>query len=125
LWEELGNYIETNGARIVPPCMVIYYDSGYKDENVDAEVIEPIEGTLEGNGRIKVRNLEKIDNMASVIHKGSYETLNLAFGEILKWIEENKYEVVGPHRELYLKGEWNSDNVNDYITEIQFPVEKK
>ncbi len=46
------------GVKTVPPCMVIYYDPGYKEDKVDAEIIEPIMGDLEGNDRIKVRNLE-------------------------------------------------------------------
>lgn len=125
LWEELGKHIECHGARIVPPCMVIYHDTGYKEDNVDAEVIEPIEGELPETERIKVRDLEGVDSMATVIHNGSYETLHIAFSEISKWIESNKYEITGPHRELYLKGEWNSSSPNEYVTEIQFPVKKK
>lgn len=41
-----------------------------------------------------------------------------------KWIEENKYEIIGPQRELYLKGELITSDPNEYITEIQFPVQK-
>lgn len=46
LWEELVEHIEKNGAKIVPPCMVIYHDTNYKEDSVDAEVIEPLIGDL-------------------------------------------------------------------------------
>lgn len=124
LWEELAAHIKKHNARIIPPCMVIYYDTEYKEESVDAEVIEPIEGQLPDTDRIKVRILEGVDEMACVVHKGPYQTLHMAYGAISKWIEENKYEIIGPQRELYLKGEWITTDQNEYITEIQFPVRK-
>lgn len=124
LWNELAEHIQKHGARIVPPCMVIYHDIGYKEETVDAEVIEPIEGRLPDTHRIKVKELEGVDEMACVVHKGPYQTLNMPYSAITKWIEENGYEIVGPQRELYLKGEWITSDQNEYITEIQFPVRK-
>ncbi len=122
LWEELGAYIRGKGVKIVPPCMVIYYDSGYKEDKVDAEIIEPIAGDMEGNDRIKVRYLEGVEQMACVIHKGSYQTISLAYTALSKWIQENGYTISGPQRELYLKGEWDSKSPDEYITEIQIPV---
>jgi effector-binding domain-containing protein len=124
LWEELVEHIEKYGARIVPPCMVIYHNTGYKEESVDAEVVEPIDGDLPDTERIKVKELEGIKEMVCVVHQGSYQTLHMVYNAISKWIEENKYEIVGPQRELYLKGEWITSDPNEYITEIQFPVRK-
>ena len=124
LWHELGDYIEQKNVKIVPPCMAIYYDTGHNEDSIDAEVIEPIAGELSGNERIKVRNLEEISEAACVVHKGSYETLHLAYNAISKWIQENKYVITGPQRELYLKGHWITNDPNEYITEIQFPVNK-
>ena len=122
LWEELAGYIEEKGVKIVPPCMVIYYDSGHKEDQVDAEIIEPIVGELKGNDRIKVRLLEEVEQMACVVHKGSYQTLSQAYTALSTWIQENGYTITGPQRELYLKGEWDSESPEDYITELQVPV---
>ncbi len=124
LWEELGEHISKHGVKIVPPCMVIYHDTGYKEESVDAEVIEPIIGDLPGTDRIKVKTLEGVKEMATVVHKGPFQSLHMAYNAISKWIEDNRYEIIGAQRELYLKGEWLTDDPNEYITEIQFPVQK-
>lgn len=124
LWEELGAHIGKHGAKIVPPCMVIYHEDGYTDETVDAEIIEPIEGNLPETDRIKVRMLEGVDEMACVIHQGPYENLNQAYAAIMTWIEQNGYKVSGLSRELYLKGEWLTPDPNEFITEIQFPVSR-
>lgn len=124
LWEELGGHIRQHGAKIVPPCMVIYHDPGYKEESVDAEVVEPIIGELPDTDRIKVKVLEGVKEMAAVVHKGPFQTLHMAYSAISKWIEDNRYEIIGAQRELYIKGEWLTDDPNEYITEIQFPVRK-
>lgn len=124
LWKELAAHIQKYSAKIVPPCMVIYYDPGCKEESVDAEVVEPIEGDLPDTERIKVKLLDSVKEMACVVHKGSYQTLYMAYNAISKWIEENKYEIIGPQRELYMKGEWMTSDQNEYVTEIQFPVQK-
>lgn len=125
LWRELGEHIRKNNTKMVPPCMVIYHDPGYKEEGVDAEVIEPIIGDLSDTDRIKVKFLEGVKEMACVVHKGSFQTLHMAYSAISKWIEENDYEIIGSQRELYLKGEWITNDPNEYVTEIQFPVKKR
>lgn len=125
LWEELNAYISKHGARITPPCMVIYYDEGYKEEDVDVEVIEPIIGELPSSERIKVKTLPAVDEMACVVHVGPFSSLSMAYGAMSQYIADNAYEIIAPPRELYLKGEWITDNPNEYFTELQFPVSKK
>ena len=44
---------------------------------------------------------------------------------ILKFIEDNGYEVIDNPRECYIDGCWNKDNEDNYLTEIQFPIKKK
>ena len=44
---------------------------------------------------------------------------------ILKYIENNGYEIIDNVRECYIDGCWNKENEADYLTEIQFPVKKR
>jgi effector-binding domain-containing protein len=125
LWEELGEHIKKHGAKIVPPCMVMYHNPEYKEGSIDAEIVEPIVGELPETNRIKVRVIEAVKVMATVVHKGPYENLHLAYNAISKWIEDNSFEIVGPQRELYLKGYGDSNDQNEFITEIQCPVKKQ
>lgn len=124
LWEELVSYINENHGKIVPPCIAIYYDNKGSESLVDAEVLESISGDLKGNERITVRYLESVE-AACVVHKGSYGKLGQAYNALSAWIEEKDLKIAGPQRELYLKGEWDSDSEEEYITEIQIPVVKK
>ena len=124
LWGELMGYLGTNNAKIVGPSMSVYYDPGYKESDVDIEVMACIGNNIPGTDRIKVKELPAIENVACVVHKGSYEEVSVAYHALLKWIEENEYKVVGPNRELYLEGEHSTNNPEEYITEIQVPVGK-
>lgn len=125
LWNELVEYIQRHGAKMVPPCMVIYHDTeGNRDSNIDVEVIEPILGEIPESSRIKCRVLEGVQDMATLVHKGPYQNLHLAYTAICKWIEDNGYQITQSPRELYLKGEWVTNDPNEFITELQFPVSK-
>ena len=65
-----------------------------------------------------------VEKMACLVHQGPCENLKLAYAAITGWIEDNGYRIIGNEREIYLKGEWNSADTSEYVTEIQFPVEK-
>lgn len=123
LWGELAGHIEKNNVKILPGCMVIYYDPGYKESQVDLEVVEMVSAPVPDTERIKYREIEGAA-MASTIHKGTYENLNNAYNAMLKWMEGNGYVPCGPNREIYLEGEWSVKSPDDYVTEIQIPVKK-
>lgn len=124
LWEELVSHIENHGARMLAGCFASYYGE-IEGKGVDAEVFEPIDRDIPGAERIKVHFMPAVSQMASIIHVGPYEGISLAYASVTKWIEDNSFRITGNEREIYLKGEWNSQDTSEYITEIQFPVNKK
>ena len=124
LWEELVGYIEKHLVKMTSPCMVIYHNEGSGEDRVDAEIIEPIAGELPESERIRVKNLPVVEEMACVVHVGPFNTLSMAYAALMKYVGENKYKAAGPVRELYLKGEWATEDPSEYITELQLPVQK-
>ena len=60
-----------------------------------------------------------------IYHKGTYNNLRDSYNIILKYIENNGYEIIDNVRECYIDGCWNKENEADYLTEIQFPVKKR
>ncbi len=125
LFDELCGYLEKKKAKWVGPPLAIYYDTEYKENDVDVELAVPITGILEVAGQIVVRELEGIDQAACVIHKGPYENFSQTYGFIMKWLEKSTWEMNGPNREVYLQGPDQSKDPTAYITELQFPVIKK
>ena len=41
----------------------------------------------------------------------------------MKYAEENGYKTTGLARECYIDGIWNKESVEDWLTEIQLPIE--
>lgn len=48
--------------------------------------------------------------------------LGKAYGNLLKYIEENNYEIIEYPRECHIDGIWNKENPNEWLAEIQIPV---
>ncbi len=129
LWVELEAYLREHGIRPVGACLTIYHDPEYRERDVDAEACEPVDPSVcGGNGRVKIHDLPAIERMASLVHHGSFETLNQAYSVFMTWIQTNRYRIVGPNRELYLQAastlEETQQDDPSYVTEIQVPVEK-
>lgn len=122
LWKELNGYIDRKVIKKVVPCMTLYHNGWDAGSNWDIEVIEPVVKSFEGYNRIKVYELDRVDKMACVVHNGPFETISQTYMTISKWIEENGYEIEGPVREIYHKGDWVTKIPEEYITEIQFPL---
>ena len=125
LWSELNQHVFANKGKVSGPCFSIYHEYGYKEKNVDTEVVEPIEFDIPESDKVKVKYFEPVENMVCCIHKGSFKMIGKSYEFALKWIEANDYEIADNIREVYLVGMGNSNNEDDYMTEIQIPVIKK
>ena len=104
-------------------CFMSYLDGEYKEFDVKVRYSQAVEKAGKESDSIK---FEKLKPMTAICmyHKGAYENFGESYGYILKWIEENGYKIIAPIRERYIDGVWNKENVNDYLTEIQVPVER-
>lgn len=136
LSRELAAYLEQHGARAVGPTLAVYYDAEYRERDVDVEVATPVSAPLPGTERVTVHELPGVETMACVVHTGRYDTLSQAYNALLGWIEANGYCTVGPNRDVYLRCPvddydapliypgCSTDDPAEYVTEVQFPVEK-
>jgi DNA-binding transcriptional MerR regulator len=125
LWQELEGYLAAQHVQPVGPCLSLYHDDEYKEQDWDIEVCEPIEASLLENERVKLRQLPGVESAACTVHHGPFVTIGEAYDALMKWIGENGYHIVGPGREVYLREANGADqNDPDTVTEIQFPVER-
>lgn len=116
-------YTYTNERRIDPMgCgMAIWYTPVDATTNEDVEAAVLLKEPLPASDRINVHELPR-GEVASVIHQGDMQDFMQGYQAVLSWIEANGYEVNGPFREVYHKFE--SDQRDDVVIEIQFPVVK-
>jgi effector-binding domain-containing protein len=121
---EIFAYLDKNQVAPAGPAFAMYYDEGYKDKDIDLESAVPIAGSAPSSERVKVRELLEVEQMACISLEGSYEGLSEAYSRLIQWIEANGYQIVAPNREIYLKGPGPDYEPAEYVTELQFPVQK-
>lgn len=121
---EIFAHLGKNRVAPVGPAFAMYYDEGYKEKDIDLESAVPIAGPLASTDRVKVRELPGVDHVASLTLEGSYEGLSEAYGRLIGWITANGYRIVGPNREIYIKGHGPDYEPAEFLTELQFPVQK-
>ena len=123
---EMGALMEKVECECAIPeyCFTNYLEPGYKDEDVLVEICESVVAAKEETGGLYFRTLPEIQ-AACIFHKGSYHTFAESYETVLKYIEENGYEIAGEIRESYIDGVWNQDDESQWLSEIQVPVRRK
>ena len=123
---EMGALMEKAGCECALPeyCFTGYLEPGYKDEDILVEICEAVTGAKGEIGGLYFRTLPEIQ-AACMFHRGSYGTLPESYETVLKYIEENGYEIAGAIRESYIDGVWNQEEESGWLTEIQVPVRKR
>lgn len=119
-WVDVNAHITKMSGKVTIPCMTLYHeDNNYKQ---DMEVIEPITKSIPSSDTVNIYELPMTEKMACIVHNGPFSTIGETYKAMSNWISENNYTVCGPIRELYHKGEWATDDPNEYVTELQFPI---
>ncbi len=99
-----------------------YLDGEYKETDIKIRHSEAVTEAGKENEHIFFRTLPSC-KVLSIYHKGAYENIGEAYAYIMDYAEKNGYTVAGIARESYIDGIWNKDSVNDWLTEVQLPVE--
>jgi len=120
-YTKVYGYLRKQGVKDNGLCLTLWHSPADVYENEEAEVVVPIDRPLPGTDQVKVYELPQTQ-VAAVVHHGDFEEFTQGHAALLEWIDTNRYRIVGPYREIYIKHE--KDNLSDTITEIQFPVEK-
>jgi len=122
LWEKLGKYVGENQIAVTEYCYATYYDTEYKDADVDVEVLMEVINPVKSDGEFIFKETEKIEKAAYVMVPGKYENITKAFEFLGKWLEETGSEMSGRMRQVPIRGPWNEKDPEKYLTEIQCPI---
>lgn len=123
----MGAEMERVGCVCAEPnyCFTHYLEEGYKEEQILVEVCEAVTAVKDDSEQLQFKVLPEIEKAACIFHKGTYNTFPKSYGTLLKFIEDNGYEICGNIRESYIDGVWNKDSEKEWLTEIQIPVCKR
>ena len=123
---EMGTLMEKAGCECALPeyCFTAYPEAGYKDADILVDICESVVAAKKETGDLRFKTLPEIQ-AACVFHKGPYRTFAESYETVLRYIEENGYEIAGEIRESYIDGVWNKDDESQWLSEIQVPVRRK
>lgn len=89
-------YLGQHKVRPAGPPLAIYYDQEYRERDVDVEAAVPVVGAVPEGKRVKVHQLLVVEEMACIVHQGSYDTVGEAYNRLMAWVEANGYRIRGP-----------------------------
>lgn len=122
LFDEVFTHLGRHMVTPEGPPLGIYHDEEFRERDVDDEVALPVREAVPEEDRVKGRQLPAVEEMACIVHEGSYETVGATYGHLMAWVEANGYRISGPVREVYLQGPESGDDPSTYVTEIQLPA---
>lgn len=99
-----------------------YLDGEYKEEDVWVRYSEAVMEMGKESDSICFKELPAT-KVLSIYHCGSYDHMEQAYSSILKYARENGYKITGLPRESYIDGIWNKEKEEDWLTEIQVPIQ--
>ena len=99
-----------------------YLDGEYKETDIRIRHNEAVTAFGKENEHIRFKVLPGT-KVLSIYHKGSYAAIGEAYSFLVKYAEQNGYTAAGLARECYIDGIWNKESEEDWLTEIQLPIE--
>ena len=105
-------------------CCAVFHDKEYKEDQVDVEVQKDVKGTYPDTKHVRFLTLPKV-TVASATCKGSYEQMGDINAAISAWVAANGFTFDGPMFNIYHVSPHETDDPNEYVTEVCYPVKKR
>jgi effector-binding domain-containing protein len=104
--------------------VLLFVDGEYKERDVTVEFCDAVTALGKKTNEYGFRVVPAFTAL-NVLHKGPNKRLSEAYRFAYQWMQDNGYVKVGCPRNSAIDGFWNKDSEEDYLTEIQIPVEKR
>ncbi|GCE50403.1 DNA-binding transcriptional MerR regulator [Thermosporothrix hazakensis] len=125
--DEISIMLKRYGVNPIDHLLVLHAQSEDEQPLSSVEIVAPVDPRvvnpliIRSEGRLTRCSLPAVPYMASTLHYGPPSLVLSAYQALGTWMENNGYTIVGPRRKIRLR---RGDNLDDALTEIQFPVEK-
>ena len=120
----MGEIVATISAQGVVTCGPpggIYANELFTEERGDATLFVPMNGEVRPVGRVAPISVSGAE-LAVIIHNGSHNDLDRAYGALATYVTEHAVAVDGLIREYYLVGPQDTDEESAWRTEVGWPI---
>lgn len=116
---KLYQKIATEKLTVAGPAITIYHNPGCESFEFEIEFAVPIKEVVTGT-----RDFQNGLCVKSTLN-GSYASITSIYARQQEWAESNGYDFIKSPFELYITEPNATNNPDDYITEIYYPVIKR
>lgn len=126
LWNILMTETAPLKMQIADNCnsLAEFHDEGFKENDVDVEVQMTVKGSYKNTENV-VFKTEPALEIASATYSGSYEQLTAVHQAVANWVRDNGYEFAGKMFCIYHVSPNETQNPEEYVTEVCYSVKKK
>ncbi len=125
LWSILVS--ETASLHIQPDdpcyCSVIFHDGEYRESDVDVEAQKTVKGSYHNTEHVKFKIMPPV-TFASATYQGPYSEINAVNAAVAAWVRDNGYIYDAPAFNIYHISPHETQNPEEFVTEICYPVRK-
>ncbi|MCD9144957.1 MerR family transcriptional regulator [Streptomyces albireticuli] len=118
LYGELFRRLEAAGVTPTGPGVAYYEDSPEGGGRISVHAAVQVAAPLQ-DGAFRVLDLPPVDRAATIVHRGSMDTVLPTAQALALWIDENGFRPAGHPREISLEC---PDDRDGWVTELQAPV---
>lgn len=125
LWSVLVSETAPLNLQEDDPCLcsVLFHDGEFKEDNVDVEAQKTVKGRYPDTEHVKFKTMPPV-TFASATCKGSYDQMGRVNAAVATWIEENGYRYDGPAFNIYHVSPHETQNPEEFVTEVCYPIQK-
>lgn len=126
LWEQLMKELGAIHVQYANPCntIAVFHDKEYKEQDPDVEIQISVTGSYQNTENIEFKTVLPV-TIASATYKGSYDQLTTVNHAVADWVRDNGYEFSEAMFTIYHVGPGQTQNAEEFVTEVCFPVIKK
>lgn len=126
LWGILMQETAALKMQHADPCntLALFHDDGFKERDVDVEVQMTVKGSYKNTENV-VFKTEPAVEYASATYKGSYEQTTAVNQAVAAWVQDNGYEFGGMMFCIYHVSPHETQNPEEYVTEVCYSIQKK
>lgn len=119
----LMDWVDTEDIKTDGEPFIVYFSPRHEVNQGDVvyDVSIPLKQDAEETDRIRV--VDMIENkVLAAKHFGPTDTIMDTYAGLVEVAQANNYDIIGSPKEVLIKGVYNCDDENDYVTEIQLPI---
>lgn len=126
LWGMMMSETASMGIQTADNCnsLAMFHDDGFKESDVDVEIQITVKGSYENTENVVFKTVPEVE-IASATYKGSYEQMPAVNHAVASWVEDNGYEFNDMMFCIYHVSPNQTQNPEEYVTEVCYAVKKK